>query len=407
MEQQRDAYGLEWTVSARNDLTQLESAVTSYLASLPDTPDILTRVTSGPSPMPMALAMQAALLKMSGDPRLRPALTEALGTLQSHYREMNARELAHMRALELWAAEYLDEATEAYEAILSEYPLDMLALRFAHYLHFYAGDAKALRDSVARVYPAWPRESPWHGYLDGMYAFGLEEAGDYAGAEAHGMAALAVEPKDIWAAHAVVHALYMTARAEEGLAIIERFGDWPGHTNFRFHMVWHEALLHLLQGDAPSALAIFDNALVGAIPDDLYLDAVNASALLLRLHMRGVDVGDRWRHLDAICEKRATDDELVFATLHYLIPPAMAGDEDTLRRGIDSIERWARRVDTQGTVSRDVGVAVAHSIAALSEQDLERTRALLEPALPELHRIGGSHAQREVFEELLLYACGD
>ncbi|MBJ38480.1 MAG: hypothetical protein CMD83_08480 [Gammaproteobacteria bacterium] len=367
MEQQRDAYGLEWTVSARNDLTQLESAVTSYLASLPDTPDILTRVTSGPSPMPMALAMQAALLKMSGDPRLRPALTEALGTLQSHYREMNARELAHMRALELWAAEHLDEATEAYEAILSEYPLDMLALRFAHYLHFYAGDAKALRDSVARVYPAWPRESPWHGYLDGMYAFGLEEAGDYAGAEAHGMAALAVEPKDIWAAHAVVHALYMTARAEEGLAIIERFGDWPGHTNFRFHMVWHEALLH----------------------------------------MRGVDVGDRWRHLDAICEKRATDDELVFATLHYLIPPAMAGDEDTLRRGIDSIERWARRVDTQGTVSRDVGVAVAHSIAALSEQDLERTRALLEPALPELHRIGGSHAQREVFEELLLYACGD
>ena len=117
MEQQRDAYGLEWTVSARNDLTQLESAVTSSLASLPDTPDILTRVTSGPSPMPMALAMQAALLKMSGDPRLRPALTEALGTLQSHYREMNARELAHMPALELWAAEHLDEA---YEAILSE-----------------------------------------------------------------------------------------------------------------------------------------------------------------------------------------------------------------------------------------------------------------------------------------------
>lgn len=407
MEQKSDGYGLEWTAGTTAEVETLESAITSLLASLPNTPDILASLTGADASMPMALALQAALLKMSGDPRLRPSLNETLAGLQAQFDALNPRELAHLRALELWVANHFVQAAAAYEAILREYPLDMLALRFNHYLHFYAGDAIALRDSVARVYKIWPRASPWHCYLDGMYAFGLEEAGDYDQAVSHGMAALAVEPKDIWAAHAVVHAMYMTQRADDGIDLIARFGDWRGHTNFRFHMVWHEALLHLQRGDEGQALRIFDDALVDAIADDFYLDAVNASALLLRLHLRGTNVGDRWQHLAQICEKRATDDELVFATLHYLIPPAMAGDEATLHRGIESIERWARRAGTQSEVSRDVGVAVARSIAAFGEQNLAQTRALLEPALPELHRIGGSHAQREVFEELLLYARGD
>lgn len=407
MEQQTDGYDLEWSANSRVELETFTSAITSYLAFSPDTPDILNSLESTADPMPMALAMKIALVKMSSDPRTRSTLNDSLAALRTRFNVLNQRELAHLRALELWVADHFTEATEAYEAILRQYPLDMLALRFNHYLLFYAGDAVTLRDSVARVYNAWPRESPWHGYLDGMYAFGLEEAGEYSLAEAHGMAALSVEPKDIWAAHAVVHAMYMTERTDAGINLIAQYGDWPGYNNFRFHMVWHEALLYLQRGEEDLSLKIFDETLVEVIADDFYLDAVNASALLLRLHMRGIDVGDRWRHLVDICERRATDDELVFATLHYLIPPAMAGDEETLHRGIASIERWARGVGTQSEVSRDVGVAVARSLAALSEKDLARTRDFLEPALPELHKIGGSHAQREIFEELLLYARGD
>ena len=151
MEQRSDAYGLEWTAPDSGAVAVLESAITSDLASLPGTPDLLAKLTAEASPMPMALTMKAALLKMSGDPRQRPALTGALEQLQAAFGSMNSRELAHLRALELWAADHLIEATEAYEAILRDYPLDMLALRFAHYLHFYGGDARALRDSIARV----------------------------------------------------------------------------------------------------------------------------------------------------------------------------------------------------------------------------------------------------------------
>lgn len=407
MQTYKDGYGLEWTAHDGDQLAGLTLATTSYLGSYPDTLDIVAGLVEPGQSMPMALCLQAYLIKMSGDPRLRPTLMETQARLQQDFKHLNDRELRHLRALELWTQDYFAEATVAFEALLADYPLDMIALRMAHYLHFYAGDGRALRDSIKRVFEAWPESSPWFGFLEGMYAFGLEEAHDYVEAEIHGLNALALNPADIWAAHAVVHTHYMTGRPDEGLDLINRYGDWADHSNFRFHLVWHKALMHLRKDDPAKALDIFDEALLAAISDDFYLDTCNASALLLRLHMRGVDVGTRWQHLGGICERRATDDELVFATLHYLIAPAMVQDRPTLERGLAAIEHWATRKDTQGDVSRDVGVAVAQSIASLADDDRPRIRQLLEPAIPALYRIGGSNAQRELFEELLLYAQGD
>ena len=58
------------------------------------------------------------------------------------------------------------------------------------------------------------------------------------------------------------------------------------------HNWWHTALYNLDQGNVDRALAIYDTA-VRPAPSQLQLEMVDAVAFLWRLHLRGVDVGDR------------------------------------------------------------------------------------------------------------------
>ena len=44
-------------------------------------------------------------------------------------------------------------------------------------------------------------------------------------------------------------------------------------------------------------------------------------------------------------------------------------------------------------------------IQAFAEEDYTQAVRLMEPVFPQLVRIGGSHAQREVFEDTMLEAC--
>jgi hypothetical protein len=52
----------------------------------------------------------------------------------------------------------------------------------------------------------------------GMHAFGLEETGDHAQAEAQGRHGVELEPRDRWAWHAVAHVPEMRHAPREGIA---------------------------------------------------------------------------------------------------------------------------------------------------------------------------------------------
>src|SRR3546814_9391403 len=93
-----------------------------------------------------------------------------------------------------------------------------------------------------------------------MHAFGLEETGDYARAEAAGRRALDMQPLDCWAHHAVAHVMEMQGRAEDGIGwMLAREPHWSGDDNFfRVHNWWHRALYPLNLGQADAVLALYD-----------------------------------------------------------------------------------------------------------------------------------------------------
>lgn len=379
----------------------IDDAVTSYLASRADTPAILKQALAADPDHLMARCLMGYLTRLAGDPanaaRAR-ALHESLRR-QVDDGTASAWERAHVDALGLWLDDHLHALMAHFEALLDQHPTDVLALRMLHYLYFYDGDAGRMCDSVAARLDAFTGH-PAEGYVKGMLAFGLEEAGDYAEAERYGRDAVAMEPRDIWAAHAVAHVMEMQGRSGDGIAWIHELRPfWQAANNFRFHLFWHEALFHLSEHNLDAALALYDDEVAPAVDDDFYLDLCNAASLLLRLEAHGCDIGDRWQPLARIAREHCRDTELVFASLHYLMP-LLKTDHAAASMLMAELEQWAGSDTTQGQVVRDVARHVAAFLAALKDADHGRAAGHFEVFRRDLHRIGGSHAQRELFHIL-------
>src|SRR3546814_19666780 len=98
------------------------------------------------------------------------------------------------------------------------HPKDAFALRLAHFNHFYAGESRKMRDSVARVLPDWNAADPDIGFLHGMYGFALEETGDYVRGERYGRMAVERNPADARSVPAVAHVMEMQGRHAAGIA---------------------------------------------------------------------------------------------------------------------------------------------------------------------------------------------
>lgn len=399
-----NSWGLTYSASGTAHVAQFEAAVTAYLAARADTMACVQNILEQSPDMLMALCLRGYLLRLAAHPQFGSALDETMAQAQAQMAkgQANRREQLHVEALTLWAADRGDHALDRLETLLVDFPLDALALRIAHYLHFYSGLGEGMRDSTARVLPAWPRDHIHYHYLLGMHAFGLEEAGDYDAALDYGQRAVAANPADIWAAHAVSHVYQMRGQHQQGLEWLQGLqglqAQWHGLNNFRNHVIWHGALHHLGLGQPHAALAVYDEQLAASTADDFYLDMCNNAALLWRLQFSGVDVGDRWQALAAASAEHAGDQELVFASLHYLMPLAVTGAAQA-QTCVDALMQWAERNSEQGNVCKMVGVALAEAIVASVSRPEHAAQLLLEAA-PAIYRIGGSRAQRDLFRLL-------
>ncbi len=314
------------------------------------------------------------------------------------------RERLHVAVVTAYAAGEFEAASERLDDILIEYPRDLLALHQGHQLDFYRGDARNLRDRVARARHAWePGLAGYHGVL-AMHAFGLEECGDYIQAEETGREALAIEPRDGWAHHAVAHVLEMQGRRDEGIAwMCEREAFWARDSALAVHNWWHLALL-LLDGDRPAeALALHDARI--ADHGTAALDLADASSLLWRLWLRGVDCGPRWKRLAEAWAPFACDGWYAFNDAHAMAAFVAAGRWDLADQLLATMRRRMERPGSNQAMTRDVGLPLARAFHAFGRRDFGTAAALLRPLRSIAHRFGGSHAQRDLIDLTLLEAA--
>jgi len=354
--------------------------------------------------------MRASFLLTLTEPSLvadaRASLDQA-DLLAAHAPE---RERAHWAAADRCAAGDWHGACAAWEQILLQHPRDLYALQWAHLFDFYRGDARNLRQRVARVLPEWPRDDALRPYLLGMHAFGLEENNLYAQAEAVGREATAGEAKVPWATHAVAHVMEMQGRFEEGRRWLrEHEPVWAEGNGFAGHHWWHLALFHLEAMDLSGALALHD-AHQGSAHAVLTLQRLDGAALLWRLSLLDadgtLDLAARWADLAQGWDLTPRDaGHSAFNDVHMLI--ALIGLRDAARAQslFAAVQRRAERgSDSNATMAREVGLPLMRALLAFDAGDAAEAIRLLAPLRETAHRFGGSHAQRDLIDQTLLAA---
>ena len=392
----RDRLGLELGAASGEAARAFDETLWAYIGFAREPGLALKRALQADPAMPMALCLQGYFLHLMGLPALA---AQARSVYESVLRikDTNAREKAHLSALGAWCDGELERTCALLDGILREWPRDILALKLANYLYFYLGDARNVRDGPARALGAWDEKTPGYSHLLALHAFGLEESGDYAAAERAGRRATELDPADPWAVHAVAHVMEMQGRSAEGADWIQGLSPhWDSANFFRFHLWWHLALMRWGAGRADEALALYD-ARVWDAGSSENLSLCNDVSLLARLEMAGLDVGGRWDAVARLVREQAGGASvLAFVDAHYAlalgeVPPL----ED---RG------------TTGRLHQSAGRALCEAMVAWRSKDHAKVVARLAPVRKDLWRIGGSHAQRDLFTLLLLdsaVAAGD
>lgn len=391
-----DAQGHALSGANQEALASYEQAVTAFQLYRGDPMASLAQAISDAPHFAMAHILQAHMLALATEPGCVAMAQDVMNGLRQM--RLNERESSHAGVLERVLAGEWTEAALAMDRHHVQFPFDIVALQAGHLIDFYRANARNLRDRIARTLPQWSPEMPGYSIVLGMYAFGLEESGDYARAEAAGREALDLEPLDCWAHHAVAHVMEMQGRAQDGVGWMRtREPFWSGDDNFfKVHNAWHGALCHLDLGQTDEVLAIYDGV-VRKTPSAVALDLVDASALLWRLHLSGIDVGERWVEVAHTWDSHADGQLYPFNDWHAVMAYLGAGRLADVQR----LSQALRSADGTTEVSRwagDTGADLVDGFLAHWRGEHDAAVQHLYRARHIANRFGGSHAQRDIID---------
>ena len=312
------------------------------------------------------------------------------------------REFHHLAAARAWADGDWQAAARALERALAENPRDLLALKVAQDLYFFLGNRLELRDVAARVLPAWPESDPAWGYVQGIWAFGLEENGDYRAAETAARNSLARNPRDVWGAHALAHVFEMEGRHEPGVSFLSSSSpDWEG-SYFAVHNWWHLGLYLLELGRVTDAVALYHER-VRAAKSAEWLDIVDAAALLWRVSLYGTDVAVPATVLATDISDLVDVPAYLFNDWHAVMIFGLGGDHARTARVLAANRHLTAPANRQA--AERAGLRLLEGFAAFAAGEPETAVDLLIDVRPEAHAVGGSHAQRDVIDLTLIAAA--
>ncbi len=403
----RDCRGLQLTTQSDAAGAAFDHAIAGYLAYRADMMPRLQALLAADPTFGLAHCLKGYLFMLS-------YRADAIGLARAALAEARRcpgteREAAHNAALAHWIEGDPDAAVLVWDQILADHPHDILAFRLAHFTNFWAGRPEAMLRSVLSVERHWSPALAGYGSLLACRCFAHEESGYYLEAEHAGREAVRRDSSDLWAAHGVAHVLEMTGRRQEGIAWVEGLQSrWDGTNNLKHHLWWHQAMYHLELGDFERVLGLYDagfrnmaSPLTTMVPD-LYIDVQNAASILFRLGRHGVDVGDRWTEIADKAESRIGDCQSAFTLPHWMMALAATGRDDAAWTMLAAMRDFAGEPQPIARLVQDIALPVTEATLANGQGRHAEALALMRPVLGAMYRMGGSHAQQDVLEQVFM-----
>jgi tetratricopeptide (TPR) repeat protein len=386
-------------------LAGYERALTSLHASRGDALARIDEVLANAPDFVSAHCLRAAALILAGDVADRHRLGASVRAIEQQWDRASDRERRHAMAARAAVAGDERLALERYGELLADYPTDSLALQVVHALDFRLGNREMLRDRVAHVLPHWNERMPGFGYVLGMYAFGLEETGDYAQAEQLARRALQLEPEHAGATHVIAHVLEMQGRSRAGIDWLESTRHvWQNNAGFAIHNAWHLALFHVDLDESHAALAAYDRVLAPG-PTSSINGLTDASALLWRLKLRGIDLRTRWRALAACWKQMPLAGQRAFHLMHAVMAFTAAGET--------ALAEWASALLREDAATRfasaaddlKIAVPLSEALLAFCRGDYAQAVRRMNSVRSIANRCGGSLAQCDFIHLTLIEAA--
>lgn len=407
-----DVRGHSITTQSETAANAFNEAVEKFIQRKVDVVPLLQKSLAADPDCAMSQAVFGLMLHGARNSALKGQMATVLG--KAHALEAGTdRERHYVSALDKAVAGDLFGMVNSFEDILLSYPTDLLALVLCQGELFWLGDLKRSSVISAQLDNAWSNDTA--GYADylSVRAFDLEEIGDYARAEDIGRRAVEQRGDCIWGAHAVAHVLLMQSRHDEGIHWLQSLqSNWQSTNQMKYHLWWHQCLFHLERKEHDAVLEVYDRwvrnhqeALVEATPD-LYIDIQNGASMLWRLEHSGVDVGRRWHEMAELVVLRIDDMSSPFTSAHYAMILAAVGQYGDCETLVQNMLEFTQRSD-HALASRYADAALPASQGAIAHRQGDYAKALdcMLPARHDFWKMGGSHAQQDVFFQILVDAA--
>ena len=289
---------------------------------------------------------------------------------------------------------------------LQEFPRDAFVLKQADgpfgLLGFGGGQDHleenfALLDGVAHAYG----EDWW--FLS-AYAFAHNELRRFSEADRLVERALDLNAHSGHSTHTRAHVFFEMGRPESGSAFLEEWlADYPRASQIYSHLTWHLALFELASGHIDRVQALYDETLRPDVsPGVPLITLCDAASLVWRHRLYGVDCrAEAPAEVAALARETFSRPGITFADVHCALAYAAAGEQAALEHLAEQLEE---RLSAGKVAAGEVVPILVKAVAAFAQRDYEQAAALMEPIADQVVRVGGSNAQRSVFEDTLLYA---
>lgn len=393
-----DSLGNPVSVADPAALRAINDFVEGFISCETRAADVLA-AAEDPSAIVQAYCATLHLFAESGDAaaNARPFIERA----QAAAAQATLREQRYIAAIAAWADGAIDQAIALHQEQALEHPRDLASIKLGQYHCFNIGDCPGMLRLALAALPS-AADVP---YVHGMAAFAYEQCHLMRQAESSARRAIGMERKEPWAHHALAHVMLTEGRLDEGLKFMQGVSDtWVGLNSFMVtHNWWHVALFQIDLGRNAEALDTYDRHVWGVVKD-YSQDQIGAVSLLARLELSGIDVGDRWQDVATHLVGRLDDHVLPFLDLQYLYGLARAGrpEADALLSRIESFTPTAP--PSMRDAWQRVCLPAARGLLSHARGDAASAIEWLGLALPRLVEIGGSHAQRDLFEQVYLDA---
>ena len=312
-------YGENWIkLHKLDDVVEFNKALSSYLYFKKDSLDIINVILANNPNFIMANCFKGFLILLSRDKNKGSELDKIFDIIKLNTLKINDKLLIYINILKKWNSGEIYLVQKELLNILRGDPKDILALRLYHFNQIFIGLDENYLNNHLQILKKWNEKDEFYPLVLGMVSYALEESNNYIDAEFYARKSLDISDKDLWSIHALCHLHDSNQHNSDGIHVLnDKKIEWSIYGPMKRHLWWHKSLFFYYESKFKECLILYDNYINN--DDFFYLDFCNSASLLIRLKLKGVDIGNRLDQLKKSADYFLHQNTLPFIDFHLIL----------------------------------------------------------------------------------------